>query len=210
MEQGSLDENGKRAAVDDDDQEKRVYDSSIDHKGRIPLRSTTGAWRASLFVIAIEFSERLSYFGIATNLIIYLTKVLHQDLKTAAKSTNNWAGVTTVMPLVGGFLADAYFGRSLIGVTLIVYVQDHVSWAAADIILTTVMAMSIAVFLIGRPFYRYRAAKGSPLTPMLQVLVAAIRNRKLRLPSDPSLLYEVPNYLDKAQGRLLCHTDRLR
>ncbi|KAK9158907.1 hypothetical protein Scep_005481 [Stephania cephalantha] len=98
----------------------------------------------------------------------------------------------------------------LIGVTVIVYVQDHVSWAVADIILATVMAMSIAVFLIGRPFYRYRAAKGSPLTPMLQVLVAAIRNRKLRLPSDPSLLYEVPNYLDKAQGRLLCHTDRLR
>ncbi|XWS65925.1 hypothetical protein CRYUN_Cryun05aG0155700 [Craigia yunnanensis] len=32
---------------------------------------------------AIEFSERLSYFGIATNLISYLTNVLHQDLKTA-------------------------------------------------------------------------------------------------------------------------------
>ena len=59
----------------------------------------------------IEFSERLSYFGLATNLIIYLTKVLHEELKTAAKSVNYWTGVTTIMPLLGGFVADAYLGR---------------------------------------------------------------------------------------------------
>lgn len=59
----------------------------------------------------IEFSERLSYFGLATNLIIYLTRVLHQDVKTAARNVNYWIGVTTMMPLVGGFVADAYLGR---------------------------------------------------------------------------------------------------
>lgn len=36
---------------------------------------------------------------------------MHQDIKTAAKNVNYWAGVTTMMPLLGGFLADAYFGR---------------------------------------------------------------------------------------------------
>lgn len=60
---------------------------------------------------AIEFSERLSYFGIAMNLILYLTKVIHEDLKTAAKSVNYWIGVTTLMPLFGGFIADAFLGR---------------------------------------------------------------------------------------------------
>lgn len=71
---------------------------------------------------AIEFSERLSYFGIATSLIIYLTKVIHQDLKTAAKSVNYWSGVTTMMPLVGGFLADAYIGRfSTVLISSIIY-----------------------------------------------------------------------------------------
>jgi len=64
-----------------------------------------------IFGAAIEFSERLSYFGIATNLISYLTKVIHQDLKTAAKNVNYWVGVTTSIPLLGGFLADAYTGR---------------------------------------------------------------------------------------------------
>jgi peptide/histidine transporter 3/4 len=60
---------------------------------------------------AIEFSERVSYFGIAANLISYLTKVMNEDLKTAAKNVNYWAGTTTLMPLIGGFLADAYTGR---------------------------------------------------------------------------------------------------
>lgn len=61
--------------------------------------------------VAIEFAERLSYFGLATSLIIYLTKVIHQDVKTSARSANQWMGVTTLMPLVGGFIADAYLGR---------------------------------------------------------------------------------------------------
>lgn len=60
---------------------------------------------------AIETSERLSYFGIATSLVLYLTKVMHQELKTAARNVNYWAGVTTLMPLFGGFIADAYLGR---------------------------------------------------------------------------------------------------
>lgn len=73
---------------------------------------------------AIEFSERLSYFGIATSLVLYLTKVIHQDLKTAARNVNYWAGVTTLMPLFGGFIADAYLGRySAVVASSIVYLM---------------------------------------------------------------------------------------
>lgn len=301
-------EHKNEAKANIQDQEKWVYDSSLDHEGRVPLRASTGVWKASLFIIAIEFSERLSYFGIATSLILYLTKVIHQDLKTAARSVNYWAGVTTLMPLFGGFLADAYLGRFktvllssivyllglllltlswflpslracdgsvcsapkkvheivffiaiylisigtgghkpslesfgadqfdddhsserkkkmsyfnwwnfalccglLLGVTVIVYVQDHVNWGSADIILTIVMAFSLLIFIIGRPVYRYRKPTGSPLTPMLRVLVAAVAKRNLAYPSNSSELYEVPKS-EKApgQGRLLCHTDRLK
>lgn len=73
---------------------------------------------------AIEFSERLSYFGIATSLILYLSKVIHQDLETAAKNVNYWSGVTTLMPLLGGFVADAYLGRfSTVLVSTIIYLM---------------------------------------------------------------------------------------
>ncbi|KAL2502966.1 Protein NRT1/PTR FAMILY 5.7 [Forsythia ovata] len=71
------------------------------------------------------------------------------------------------------------------------------------------MASSLVIFWMGRPFYRYRKATGSPLTPMLHVLVAAIAKRNVPYPSDPDQLYEVPES-DKTRGRLLCHTDKLK
>lgn len=36
--------------------------------------------------------------------------MIHEDLKTAAKNVNYWAGTTTLMALIGGFVADAYTG----------------------------------------------------------------------------------------------------
>ncbi|XP_057801306.1 protein NRT1/ PTR FAMILY 5.7-like isoform X2 [Salvia miltiorrhiza] len=238
---------------------------------------------------------------------MYLTTVLHQDLKTAAKSCNYWSGVTTIMPLLGGFLADAYLGRFstvmlssliyimglllltmsrvvpglrpldagsaggshrvhevvfflamylisvgtgghkpslesfgadqfdddhpiekrkkmsffnwwcfglccglLLGVTVIVYIQDHVGWAVADIILTTVMVSTTAIIWIGRPLYRYRKPMGSPLTPMMQVIVAAFVKRRLPYPVDSDQLYEIPKSDKNQGGRLLLHTNKLR
>lgn len=44
-----MDQNKKQKSADD--QEKWVYDSSVDYKGRVPLRASTGAWKASLFII---------------------------------------------------------------------------------------------------------------------------------------------------------------
>ncbi|CAF1811964.1 unnamed protein product [Brassica napus] len=289
-----------------DDQQKWVLDSSFDSKGHVPLRARTGAWRAAFFIIAIEFSERLSYYGLATNLVVYLTTILHQDLKTAIRNANYWAGVTTLMPLLGGFVADAYLGRYttvlvattiylmglvlltlswfipglkpchqevcleprkaheifffiaiylisigtgghkpslesfgadqfdeghaeerkmkmsyfnwwsaglcagiLTAVIVIVFIEDRIGWGVASIILTAVMTISLLIFLVGKPFYRYRRPLGSPLTPMLQVFVAAFAKRKLPDPSDPSLLHEVSK-AELNNGRLLSHTTHVK
>lgn len=94
----------------------------------------------------------------------------------------------------------------LLGVTVVVYVQDYVSWGVANLSLTVLMAVTIVAFYVGRPFYRYRRPEGNTLTPILQAVVAAIRKRNFTCPSNPSLLYEVP----KAKGRFLSHTSRLR
>lgn len=34
------------------EEENLVHDSSIDYKGRVPLRASTGVWKASLFIIS--------------------------------------------------------------------------------------------------------------------------------------------------------------
>lgn len=97
----------------------------------------------------------------------------------------------------------------LIGVTVIAYMQDNMGWGAGSITLTIVMFVGLVIFLVGRPFYRYRIPQGSPFTPMLQVLVAAVAKRNLPLPLDAGELFEVP-ISPKSKKRLLCHTDRLR
>ncbi|VAI24328.1 unnamed protein product [Triticum turgidum subsp. durum] len=122
---------GHGVAVDDGEWDRWVDDSSVDHRGRPPLRAATGSWRAAMFIILIEFSERLSYFGIATSLMIYLTKVLHQDMKVAAENSQYWMSVTTLMPLLGGFLADAYLGRfRTVLLSTAVYLLGLLHWRA--------------------------------------------------------------------------------
>ncbi|RWW34308.1 hypothetical protein GW17_00000944 [Ensete ventricosum] len=41
----------RRVEKSQDDEEKWVCDSSVDHKGRVPRRASTGCWKASLFII---------------------------------------------------------------------------------------------------------------------------------------------------------------
>jgi len=97
----------------------------------------------------------------------------------------------------------------LLGVTAIVYAQERLGWGAATVVLAAVMAASLAVFLAGRRSYRYRVPEGSPLTPLLQVLVAAFRKRRLPLPADADEPYEVRSP-QSGNKRLLCHTYQLR
>ncbi|KAI3907187.1 hypothetical protein MKW92_022079 [Papaver armeniacum] len=56
----------------------------------------------------IKEEEWVNDSSLLCDFIVYLTKVVHRDLKTAAKNVKYWSGVTTMMPLLGGFLADAY------------------------------------------------------------------------------------------------------
>ncbi|GLJ42406.1 hypothetical protein SUGI_0878530 [Cryptomeria japonica] len=302
----------KKPAVSREDGEEWVNDGSVDLRGRSVMKSKSGGWKASLFIIGVEFSERLTYYGVASNLIIYLTTVLHEGVATSAKNVNNWSGVTTVMPLVGGFLADAYFGRYwmvlissviyllglvlltlsasltalkppqcdkanltcnphststqvgifffalylisigtgghkpslqafgadqfneqdsteklkkisffnwwyfglcggvLVAVTVVVYVQDNIGWGIGFSIPTAAMAVTLILFLFGTPYYRNRIPRGSPLTRILQVFVAAIRNRNQKNP-EVGLLYEKLDLEDIRSGqRLLSHTENLK
>ncbi|XP_051122991.1 protein NRT1/ PTR FAMILY 5.4 [Andrographis paniculata] len=76
-----------------------------------PSNSSRGGWKSAIFIIAVEVAERFAYYGVSANLMMYLTKVFHQPMATAARNVNNWIGVSAVFPVLGGFLADSYVGR---------------------------------------------------------------------------------------------------
>lgn len=79
---------------------------------------------------------------------------------------------------------------SLISVTVFVYIQDNVGFAWGFGIPASLMAIAITVFFAGASLYRYKLPSGSPLTRIAQVVVAALRKRKLALPSDKDTLFE--------------------
>jgi hypothetical protein len=62
-------------------------------------------------VAATELLERTAYYGIALNLVTYLVTVLHQGTGESISIVYNWSGTAWILPLLGGFLADAYWGR---------------------------------------------------------------------------------------------------
>ncbi|CAI0475631.1 unnamed protein product [Linum tenue] len=79
-----------------------------------------------------------------------------------------------------------------ISLTLLVWIQDHRGWDIGFGFGCIGVAFGILLILIGLPWYRIQLIEGSTaLTEIVQVYVAAYRNRKLQLPEDPSDLYEI-------------------
>ncbi|KAJ0978943.1 hypothetical protein J5N97_014417 [Dioscorea zingiberensis] len=98
-----------------------------------------------------------------------------------------------------------------IALIVVVYVQDNVGWGWGLNIPTITMFISIVIFVIGYSFYIKSEPKGSPLTRLTQVVVAAIKKRKVDRPIDAKLLYE-DRELDASISTtgMLRHTDKLR
>jgi solute carrier family 15 (peptide/histidine transporter), member 3/4 len=64
-----------------------------------------------VFIIGCELIERMSYFGISSNLVLYLTRKLHEGTVKSSNNVTNWAGTVKILPVIGAYIADAYLGR---------------------------------------------------------------------------------------------------
>lgn len=289
-----------------------AMDGSVDLKGRPVLRSKTGRWKACSFVVAYEVFERMAYYGIASNLVIYLTTKLHEGTVSSSSNVSNWSGTVWITPVIGAYIADTHWGRywtftvfsfvyivgmiiltlavslrslrppecnsasttcekasslqvgifyfalyilavgtggtkpniSTIGAdqfdefdtreklqkasffnwwifsvflgmlfadSFLIYIQDQVGFSVGYAIPTAGLIISVVLFLIGTPFYRHKPQNGNPFNRMAQVIVAAVRKWKVKVPSDPDQLHEVDAKEYVAKGRFpISHTQTLR
>ena len=103
---------------------------------------------------------------------------------------------------------------SLIGGTVLVWVQSSVSWGLGYGIPALLSAVTVAVFLAGTAAYqRHQPPGGSPLTRVVQVVVAAVSKCSVEAPGDASELHEceADDGMSAIQGsRRLAHTDQFR
>lgn len=72
----------------------------------------------------------------------------------------------------------------MVSLTIIVYIQSSVNWAIGLAIPTFLMFLSCVFFFVGTKIYVRILPEGSPLTSLVQVFVAAINKRRLKLPHN--------------------------
>ncbi|PNY00007.1 peptide transporter PTR1-like protein, partial [Trifolium pratense] len=100
---------------------------------------------------------------------------------------------------------------ALIAASLLVWIQDNVSWGLGFGIPAVAMAIAVVSFFSGTRLYRNQKPGGSPITRICQVIVASIRKYNVEVPEDESHLYETQETLSAIQGsRKLGHSNGLR
>lgn len=106
-------------------EEEDIYtkDGTVDYRNKPANKKKTGTWKACPYILGNECCERLAFYGMSSNLVVYFKTQLNQQTATASKNQSNWQGTCYVMPLLGAFLADSYLGRYwTIAIFSIVYV----------------------------------------------------------------------------------------
>ena len=88
-----------------------VSNGCVDYKGNVADKRTTGGWKASPFIIVNEVAERLAFYSIAVNMVLYLVTEMHQSIPDAATHVTDWVGAAFILTILGAFMADAYLGR---------------------------------------------------------------------------------------------------
>ena len=100
---------------------------------------------------------------------------------------------------------------ALVASTVLVWVQTNVGWGWGFGIPAVAMVVAVISFFSGTKLYRNQRPGGSPLTRILQVLVASFRKVWVHVPDDESLLYETAEEESVVKGsRKLDHTKQLR
>ncbi|CAM0950624.1 unnamed protein product [Alopecurus aequalis] len=91
-----------------------VGTTPLDIRGApIPERdlARTGGWVAAFFIFGNEMAERMAYYGLSVNMVVFLFKVMHLPFAASAGAVNTFLGISQASSVLGGFLADAYLGR---------------------------------------------------------------------------------------------------
>ncbi|XP_061372640.1 protein NRT1/ PTR FAMILY 5.1-like [Gastrolobium bilobum] len=100
----------------------------------------------------------------------------------------------------------------LLATLLVVYIQDRFGWGLGYGLSAIGLLLSIIIFFMGIPIYRYKSGKErNPTMDYIKVPVVAFRNRNLQLPSSPSELheFELQHYISSGR-RQIHHTPHFR
>ncbi|KAL3819670.1 hypothetical protein ACJIZ3_005575 [Penstemon smallii] len=101
---------------------------------------------------------------------------------------------------------------SLLAMTVVVYIQDNVGWGWGLGIPTIAMALSLVAFVLGSSLYNKIKPGGSPFVRIAQVIVAALRKRKVVASNDESCALYQNRVLDAgiSVNGMLLHSNQFK
>lgn len=97
--------------VGEEDEQLMTFDGSVDRYGNPAIRDKTGGWLIGILLLVNQGLATLAFFGVAVNLVLFLTRVLGQKNAEAANNVSKWTGTVYLFSLLGAFLSDSYWGR---------------------------------------------------------------------------------------------------
>ncbi|TKY55127.1 NRT1/ PTR FAMILY 2.9 [Spatholobus suberectus] len=103
-----------------------------------------------------------------------------------------------------------YTFAQMVSLSLIVYIQSNVSWAVGLGIPAVLMLLSCILYYTGSNYYvKVKATGPAPVTSIVQVIVVAIKKRRLSLPESP--LVSLFTYISpQSINSKLPHTSQFR
>ncbi|KAF8405125.1 hypothetical protein HHK36_010023 [Tetracentron sinense] len=99
---------------------------------------------------------------------------------------------------------------AIIGVTFVVWISANQGWDWGFGVCTIAVFFAILFLYMGKSVYRHNVPKSSPLLRILQVFVAAFRNRKLQIPEMTTELHEIHDKEAAIETEILQRTDQFR
>ncbi|MCX2484366.1 peptide MFS transporter [Pedobacter sp. MR2016-24] len=107
-----------------------------------------------LYVLfATEMWERFNYYGMRAILVLFMTKALLFDKAFASNLYGSYTGLVYLTPLIGGFIADRYWGnrRSIVTGGILMALGELILFFCASLY-QTAPAMSTFLFFTGLGF----------------------------------------------------------
>lgn len=98
----------------------------------------------------------------------------------------------------------------LVALTGVVYIQTNISWFLGFIIPTVCFALSLAIFLLGHHTYIRLKPKGSIISDLVKVVVAAFNKSQVDMKKDSELSFYDPPLPSDSETKKLDQTNRLR
>ncbi|MBP1637674.1 MAG: Dipeptide/tripeptide permease [Bacteroidetes bacterium] len=113
------------------------------------------------FIFTIAIAERFGYYGMRALFVLYMIKALLIDKELSAVIYGNYTGLVYLTPLIGGYVADKYWGmrRSIFWGSILMVIGQMFIFASATMyqnveLAKTLMYIGLGGLIFGNGFFK--------------------------------------------------------